>query len=60
MRAYCVNCDLDLHRCAGCGDTVPCGTIACQDCEDELVRYEAAFNDDQLGRLDSDYDMTGN
>src|SRR4051794_17995772 len=29
---YCRECDLDLHRCRGCGADIPHGRIACDDC----------------------------
>lgn len=30
---YCGKCDTDNHRCPGCGDSVPHGTVACTDCD---------------------------
>jgi hypothetical protein len=29
---YCEKCDTDNHRCPGCGENVPHGTVACVDC----------------------------
>lgn len=34
---YCEQCDTDNHRCPGCGTDVPHGTVACDDCERELL-----------------------
>lgn len=30
---YCEKCDTDNHRCPGCGEAVPHGTVACTDCD---------------------------
>lgn len=48
-KTYCMPCDLDLHRCAGCGESVDCGTVACLACEAEFEVMEQQRNEGAIG-----------
>lgn len=38
---YCEQCDTDTHRCPGCGEDVPHGTVACAECSARIAAEEA-------------------
>ena len=40
MDPQCRACDLDMHRCPGCGDWLYHGTTCCLQCEKEVRRGE--------------------
>lgn len=35
---YCGQCDTDMHRCGGCGETLTHWESMCDDCQAELAR----------------------
>lgn len=50
----CAQCDTDNHRCPGCGEAVPHGTVACMPCGRETCTHPNGFK----GTAD-DYDSDG-
>lgn len=46
----CKKCDTDTHRCPGCGDFVPHGTVACTDCDRRVMANKLPKGETEDGR----------